>query len=156
MKHLSMIACALLIGLGTIAAAPEPTRTQDQVEILSAVFGLFDASTPGRVDFKPADVVPLKPQQNYGWIIQLRTEKPSVHYREEFTLPATAKNWNTQGASDVTVSADRRTAITERVVEPKNGVILNVWSVAPDDPPGHYVIRVTVEGQLRQFDFDVR
>jgi hypothetical protein len=42
-------------------------------------------------------------------------------------------------------------------VKPQGSIIYNVWTVAPGEPKGRYVIRVTVEGSAeRTFEFDVR
>ena len=40
---------------------------------------------------------------------------------------------------------------------PIDGVIQNIWVVAPGDPKGHYIMRVTIDGGNQQvFEFDVQ
>jgi hypothetical protein len=156
MKSLYAAAFALAL-LAPAANAQPPAPARGGVEIVDSMFGLFATGADGQPSFHPSQVVPLKTGQAYGWVMKLRTDKPKVHYREEFTLPGAASNWGTAGSPETKVGADRKTAVSERDVPLADGVILNAWSVADGDPPGHYVIRVTVEDQpARQFDFDVK
>ncbi|MBS0361470.1 MAG: hypothetical protein JSR98_08815, partial [Proteobacteria bacterium] len=87
----------------------------------------------------------------------LNTNKPTAHVREEIRLPAPANSWNAGGAlpPGMTVAADRSSAVFERDIPVRDGIVFNVWSVAQGDPVGDYVIRVFVEGQLRQFNFAI-
>ncbi len=85
----------------------------------------------------------------YGWTLQVQSSKPTVHWREEFHLPAPA-HWNTESSSSV--SADQRSCVTEG--DAPAGLIGNVWSVADGDPDGEYVMDVYVDGKfMRQFRF---
>ncbi|SFN66513.1 hypothetical protein SAMN05660284_02008 [Formivibrio citricus] len=88
----------------------------------------------------------------------LRTDKPKIKWREEFTLPAKPDTWgNPEPLGTRSVSTDGRVSITEREVSPERGIIFNSWAVAPGDPKGRYVIRVFIEGVLASvFEFDVQ
>ncbi len=139
-------------------ATTAESPTVEPVEIVKAEFGLFNGPESGKPAFVPATIVPLEKDQCYGWIILIKTNKEMVKWREEFTLPAPPETWGEgqkQGVS--TISADKKTCVTEREVKPDQGIIYNIWSVAPGDPKGHYIIRVIVEGKAeRTFEFDVK
>ncbi len=157
MKPLSAIAFTLALALPAVSLAQSPAPSSAPAEIVNSAFGLFQVDANSQASFHATSVVPLIEKQSYGWVMRVKTDKATVHYREEFTLPAAPKTWGTESSPDIRVRGDQLTSVTERDVEPKNGVILNVWNVAAGDPSGHYVIKVTVDGAaVRQFDFDVR
>ncbi len=127
-------------------------------EVISADFGVFNQPSSGKPAFVATTVVPLIPDQGYGWIVHLRTEKSKIRWREEFVLPVKPDTWGEQEPIGTrSVSTDGRISITERVVSPDRGLIFNAWSVAPGDPKGKYLIRVFVEGALvKAFEFEVK
>lgn len=154
---LSFVALALC---GPTVASP-PSRVgsvSSAYEVVRADFGLFNPPESGRPTFVPANVVPLTPNQGYGWIMLLRTDKPKIKWREEFTLPAKPATWGgPEPLGSRSVSTDDRVSITEREVPTDRGIIFNSWAVAPGDPKGRYVIRVFIEGSLAKvFEFDVQ
>lgn len=150
------LASGAVLAAALALAIPAAAQPAAKVEIVGSVFGVLNPDAPGGPAFTPSDKVSLARKDNYGWMIGLRTDQPTVHYREEFTLPAAPKAWSGDAAKELQVSKDRRTAVIERDVAPENGVIGNFWSVVDGDPKGHYRIRVSVEGGPAQtFDFDV-
>jgi hypothetical protein len=137
-------------------ATGKPTIPEDR--IISAEFGLFNPPDSGKEPFVPTSMVPLSDNQGYGWLILLETRKPKIRWREEFTLPSAPTTWG-DGVPDGSrvISVDRKVSVMEREVEPEQGIISNIWAVAPGDPKGRYVIRVIIEGNLeRVFEFDVQ
>lgn len=130
----------------------------DGYEVIRAEFGVFNQGNSGKPVFVPATVVPLTPNQGYGWVMFLRTAKKRIKWREEFILPAKPNTWgDPEPLGTRSVSTDGRISVTEREVLPDQGVIFNTWAVAPGDPKGRYVIRVFVEGSLAKiFEFDVK
>jgi hypothetical protein len=55
-----------------------------------------------------------------------------------------------------TISPDRKTAVTERIVPTRVGFIANEWRYAPGDPIGAHAIRVYIDGQLvKDFRFNI-
>jgi hypothetical protein len=147
LSYALMAAAAALATATTASAAP--------ATVVSATFGLFAPPGSNTAPFTSTNLVPRTANTNYGWLMVVRTDKPTVHWREEFTLPAPAATWGTDGGAKV--STDRKVAVTERDEAPQDGLIMNVWTVAPDDPAGHYVIKVSVDGGPEQrFDFDVQ
>jgi hypothetical protein len=150
-----MAALLLAVSLATIACGDPAPATDAQTEIVRSDFGVFER-TETDMSFTPATLLNLSDQPEYGWVMQVKTDHPTVHWREEFTLPAPAAHWGTEGFN-TQVSQDAKTAVTEREVEAGNGVILNAWKAAPGDPKGHYIMRVVVDGSAeRTFEFDLR
>jgi len=135
-------------------AAPAPPA-QPSVQIEQAAFGVFTVTADGRVDFKPTKTVPLTPNQEFGWVIGVTTTKPTVRWREEFTVPTPPETWGpVEGKHEI--SADRKVSILEREVTPDRGFLFNSWTISPGDPKGRHVIRVTVEDAPPVvFEFDV-
>jgi hypothetical protein len=151
----SLVFCAIALG-GCSAANTKPDGKAP--EIVSAEFGLFKPAASGQMAFVPASVVPNTPNQNYGWKIALRTDKPTVKWQEEFTLPVKPPSWGVpETLGTRTISADGKTAVTIREVSPEQGVISNSWTVLSGDPKGSYVMKVSVEGvPVKTFAFTVQ
>ena len=144
-----LLACLLLSPIPVLAQTP-PVAT----EILHATSGVFSSSGDS---FRPTRDVSLAGKDSYGWIIHVRTDKPVVRWREEFTLPAPAANWGVDGDPQISVDGDGRTSVTEREADASDGWIANVWTVSDGDPKGRYVMKVTVDGgPSREFEFDVQ
>jgi hypothetical protein len=135
-------------------AAPAPPA-QPSVQIEQAAFGVFTVTADGRVDFKPTKTVPLTPNQEFGWVIGVTTTKPTVRWREEFTVPTPPETWGpVEGKHEI--SADRKVSTLEREVTPERGFLFHSWSISPGDPKGRHVIKVTIEDAPPVvFEFDV-
>jgi hypothetical protein len=55
-----------------------------------------------------------------------------------------------------TISPDRKTAVTERIVPTRVGFIANEWRYAPGDPIGAHAMRVYIDGVLvKDFRFNI-
>lgn len=152
-----LIAVNILIGHANASTASETSKSITGTQVISGHFGLFNPDDPAH-GFTPSDVVPLVENQSYGWVIRLRTNKSTVKWREEFVLPEKPDTWGSaQAFGKHSISPNGRVSITEREVTPEKGMIFNVWTVAPGDPKGKYIIRVFVEGRLvKTFRFDVQ
>jgi hypothetical protein len=144
------------------AAPPQPpaqaapaASAQPSVQIEQAAFGVFNQAADGRIDFKPTRTVPLTPNTEFGWVIGVTTPKPTFRWREEFTVPTPPETWGpVEGKHEI--SADRKVSILEREVTPERGFIFNSWTIAPGDPKGRHVIKVTVEDAPPVvFEFDI-
>lgn len=153
MKSLSLLFVLFCWSFLAIAGTLKLAPNDDTVQIIRAEFGLFNES-----GFIPTNTVPLVVGQNYGWRIELKTNKPIIKWREQFILPATPKTWGDveqQGLSKL--SNDKRVSVMEREVTPENGVIFNAWAVAPGDPKGSYIMRVLIDKRdERIFQFNVQ
>lgn len=128
-----------------------------KVEVVTAQFGVFGADPTGRRMLYETKKFPAIVAAPYGWYIIFKTEKPTVVWREEFELPVAPPTWGPGEAMGIyTISPDRRTAVTERVIPTGLGFIANEWRYAPGDPIGAHKMRVYIDGQLiREFDFDI-
>jgi hypothetical protein len=137
----------------------DKTPPAPDIEVIHAEFGLYYASPSGEWVLTPSATVPLEKGQHYGWSILLKTTKPRVKWREEFTLPSPPKSWGGEQmpVAMQTISPDHLTSVLEVDAIPVGGVIENMWEVEPGDPEGHYMIRVTIDGGSAQvFEFEVR
>ena len=171
---LSVRAVALSIAaaaLATACAAPEkpatatvaPTQAPAAVnksaalEVVSAQFGVFGADQAGRRILYETDKFPAVVAAPYGWYIVFKTSKPTVIWREEFELPEPPPTWGPGEAMGIyTISPDRKTAVTERIIPTRLGFVGNEWRYAPGDPVGAHKMRVYIDGQLiREFAFDI-
>lgn len=143
-----------------MALAAPPTAQDAPVEIVSAEFGLFDASTPDELVFEPNAVVPYKVGQRYGWVIEVRTAKRSLAVREEYLLPTAATEAKAAApASGNTQNTPlpRRNQVSQRQLVPVGGKIYGEWSVGPGEPTGHRHLQVIVEGQLgADFEYEMK
>ena len=147
---------ALMAGI-TFAASPSPTEAP--VEIISAEFGLFDASNPEELIFEPGDVVPHKVGQRYGWIIEVKTARRTLSVREEYLLPGPPKAANaTDPLSDsLNIPIERRNQVSQRQLVPVEGKIYGEWAVGQNEPAGHRRLQVVIEGQVAaSFEYEVK
>lgn len=162
------VASALLVaGCSTPSPAPvAPMPAQSPVagarksaalEVVSAQFGVFGPDATGRRVLYETDKFPAVISAPYGWYIIFKTEKPTVIWREEFELPVPPPTWGPGETLGIyTISPDRKTAVTERIIPTRVGFIANEWRYAPGDPIGAHKMRVYIDGQLvREFSFDI-
>jgi hypothetical protein len=148
----------------TPAATPAPAPVAQAapgksapIEVVSAQFGVFGADPAGRRVLYETAKFPAVIAAPYGWYIIFKTEKPTVIWREEFELPEPPPTWGPGEAMGIyTISPDRKTAVTERIIPTRLGFIANEWRYAPGDPIGAHKMRVYIDGQLiREFAFDI-
>ncbi len=134
-----------------VAPAPAP------IEVVSAQFGVFGADANGRRVLLETTHFPAIISAPYGWYIIFKTSKPTVVWREEFELPEEPPTWGPGEAMGVfTISPDRKTAVTERIIPTRVGFIANEWRYAPGDPIGAHAMRVYIDGQLiKEFKFEI-
>ncbi len=139
-----------------VAAAKTPLSAAD-VQVVTAQFGVFGADPSGRRLLYETNKFPAVPAAPYGWYILFKADKPTVVWREEFELPEAPPTWGPGEALGIfSISPDRKTAVTERIIPTRLGFIANEWRYAPGDPIGAHKMRVYIDGQLiREFSFDI-
>lgn len=142
------------------SSAPSPRGAiakSAAVEVVSAQFGVFGADPLGRRVLFETNNFPAITAAPYGWYIIFKTDKPTVVWREEFELPTPLDNWGPGETMGIyTISPDRKTAVTERIVPTRVGFIANEWRYAPGDPIGAHAMRVYIDGQLiKDFRFSI-
>lgn len=146
---------------GSADASPAKARVNvakaGPLEVTSAQFGVFGADSEGHRVLFETDRFPAVVAAPYGWYIIFKTNKPTVVWREEFELPEPLDNWGPGEALGIyTISPDRKTAVTERVIPTRLGFIANEWRYAPGDPIGAHAMRIYIDGQLvREFKFNI-
>ena len=138
-------------------AAGKAPLTAAEIQVVTAQFGVFGADPAGRRLLYETDKFPAIPAAPYGWYILFKTSKPTVVWREEFELPEAPPTWGPGEAMGIfSISPDRKTAVTERIIPTRLGFIANEWRYAPGDPIGAHKMRVYIDGQLvREFSFDI-
>ncbi|MBA3033930.1 MAG: hypothetical protein KKF85_09230 [Gammaproteobacteria bacterium] len=140
----------LAVFMNSLVCAAPPGQAATPVEILSAEFGIFDASKPGELAFEPTAVVPHRVGQRYGWVIEVRTTRRSLSVREEYLLPTTAKA-ATAGdplAESLSITTQRRNQVSQRQLVPVDGRIIGEWEIGPHEPAGQRHLQVIIEGHL--------
>lgn len=125
--------------------------------VVSAQFGVFGPDSSGRRVLYETAKFPAIIAAPYGWYIIFKTDKPTVVWREEFELPEPPPTWGPGETMGIyTISPDRKTAVTERIIPTRLGFIANEWRYAPGDPIGAHKMRVYIDGQLiREFPFNI-
>ena len=157
MLRISLIMVCFL--LAEISLAEPATTLSATVEILSAEFGLFEASDSGEVVFEPARIVPHRVGQRYGWVIEVRTSNRSLSVREEYLLPMLPKEQKNLDSLSETLNmlVQRRNQVSQRQLVPLDGRIYGEWAIGSGEPAGHRHLQVTVENQVAaSFEFDVK
>jgi hypothetical protein len=141
----------------TDRAAADAVKSPAQIEVVSAQFGVFGADDSGRRILLETDRFPAIVSAPYGWFIVFKTDRPTVVWREEFELPVAPPTWGPGEAMGIyTISPDRKTAVTERIIPTRLGFVANEWRYAPGDPIGAHAMRIYLDGQLiREFKFDI-
>ena len=132
-------------------------QVSPDLSVVGSAFGVIEL-IEGKRKFHRSTEVPWIEGLSYGWVLRLKTTRESVNVREEFELPAAAKNWDTAGAgSKVKISKDRRSIVVEKTYSTNSkGFIYNFWSIAKGDPTGPYKIKVYLDNILvAVFDFHV-
>lgn len=144
-------------GPGKSAAAAAARQASAPLEVVTAQFGVFGADPTGRRVLFETDRFPAITAAPFGWFVVFKTDKPTVIWREEFELPEVPPTWGPGEAMGVyTISPDRKTAVTERIVPTRVGFIANEWRYAPGDPIGAHSMRVYIDGQLvKDFKFAI-
>lgn len=151
------LGCALL----SIAASSPPGAKkvipESEFEIVRSELVLVHGMESSEPRFEATKKVPLKPGTSFGWVVELRTQKPKIKWREVFTLPTAPRTWGpTEQEDKRRISEDKKVSVIEREVVPERGLIFNFWTIAEGDPAGRYLIRVFIEGvQAATFEFDV-
>ena len=138
-------------------AAPSSATKATPLEVVSAQFGVFGADAMGRRVLFETTNFPAITAAPYGWYIIFKTAKPTVVWREEFELPVPLDDWGPGEAMGIyTISPDRKTAVTERIVPTRVGFIANEWRYAPGDPIGAHAMRIYIDGVLvKDFRFNI-
>jgi hypothetical protein len=132
------------------AAKPDPKAPRKPA---AAMFGRTDES--GR--FLRLSEVKLVDGRSFGWRIRLPCTGP-VEYVETMSLPSPGDWTNIEAARasdprvlrETAISRDGKQTVTHNYAPCVDGWIEHNWSVAHDDPPGEWTIRVEIPGYVPQ------
>lgn len=145
-RLLRAVVSALLVCACQPAAAAGPAQPAATVIITQAQAGLLGPPAAAVAQFVPSAQLTLQDGQEFGWRMQLKTKLTQVRVREELTLPAEPRTWgDPEPGLKRRTSADGRTATTELLLVPVDGVIQFSWTVTRGDPAGTWVLKVQVE-----------
>jgi hypothetical protein len=122
------------------------------VQIQQAQFGIFDKNNK----FIQTTRVPYILDQDYGWVLKLKTTQPRVKIKEELILPTPPAKWEGNGFA---LSADKRKAVQEKLLSTQKGSLetIGMWGIVEGDPHGKHLINLYVDNKLiRTFHFNVQ
>ena len=128
----------------SVTPAPAGAPSPPAPELKQPVAALFGQVIDGV--YKRQSRFELSEDTVYGWRIKLPCTGPTV-YRETLSLPAVG-DWSFDPAvtKQTKLSADKKRAVTEDYSGCYDGWIQHAWTIAPNDPPGEYVLTVEVDG----------
>ena len=144
------------LGCNQMFQTPLTSRPAQAVPMQpESTFGIIVLDAADDPHFLQTNEVPNVAGQGYGWFVWVGLSNQPVHWTERLTLPRAPDTWgNAATQSNVSISPDGRTAITQGLTVPESGFISNGWGVAPGDPPGGYEITVTLpNGRTERFSF---
>ena len=153
---------ALVLTPRTRSDVPEWSADSDDgapqvVEVVNTEFGLFTGNQSDGYSFEPATVIPNDVRVSYGWRIKVKTSSQWVRVREEFILPKKPETWGGPSRPDRLIVDDGRACISKRTQPVVDGVISQIWGLAPGDPNGIYEFKVYVDDKLiGDFKFEVK
>lgn len=133
-----------------LAATPRlPLRVGADLVIKRARFGILETDAAGEETFVPTREVPAEDGQTFGWVVEVDTTRPSLHWQEHLRLPAPPADWGDAGSDpDVLISADGRSVVAQGDDLIEDGELSRFyWALAPGDPAGEYVLDIAVEGK---------
>ena len=124
-----------------------PLRIADDLLVRRAEFGVFEGPD-GAERFTPTNTVPAFDGQAFGWRVEVRTSRTTVHWQEHFQLPAPSDQWGEAASDpDVLISKDGRSAVAQGDELVEDGAISrSYWTLAAGDPPGEYIMDLAIEG----------
>ena len=141
------------------ASSPHlPVRIAPDVVVRRAQFGILESGAGGDDRFVPAQELPAEDGQVFGWVLEVDTSRPSLHWQEHLRLPRAPADWGEAANDpDVLISSDGKTVVAqgEDLVEDRE-LSRFYWSLAAGDPAGDYELDLAVEGKpVAHFTFSV-
>jgi len=133
-----------------LAAGPRlPLRVGADLVIKRAQFGILETNDAGEENFVPAKELPAEDGTTFGWVVEVDTTRPSLHWQEHLKLPAPPVDWGDAATDpDVLISADGRSVVAQGDDLVEDGELSRFyWALAPGDPGGDYEMDIAVEGK---------
>jgi hypothetical protein len=135
-----------------------PARVAPGVVVKRAQFGILKTDADGNETFEPASELPPEDGTTFGWVLEIETDRDTVHWQELLRLPKPPQDWGDAADDpDVIISKDGTTVASQGDDEVVDGEVERFyWTLAPGDPAGDYEMDVAVEGRrVAHFRFRV-
>ncbi len=118
------------------------------VTISDAKFGTFSGTEIWKSNFHETSQFSFEINRNYGWVAHIKTNKKTISFAEELTLPTAPDSWGpAEPQSTRKISNQGKTATITRTVKPSGGMIFNSWKIVSGDPKGKHKIRIRIENE---------
>lgn len=141
------------------AAAPRmPIRVAPGITVRRAQFGVLQTDDDGNEKFVPMTTLPAEDGTVFGWVIEVDTDRETLHWQERMRLPKAPADWgDALDEPDVAISKDGRSVAAQGEDEVQGGELERFyWTLAPGDPAGDYEMDVAIEGRtVAHFSFRV-
>jgi hypothetical protein len=126
-----------------------PLRLAPDLVVKRVRFGTFAPSATGDDEFVPGTEIPAEDGQGFGWVVELDTNRESVHWQEHLRLPQAPADWGDASSDpDVLIAADGRSAVAQGDDLLEDGTLTrSYWNLAVGDPAGDYEMDVAIEGR---------
>src|SRR5882724_7560780 len=133
-----------------LAAAPRlPLRVGADLVVKRAQFGVLETNAAGEENFVPTQEIPAEDGATFGWVVEVDTSRPSLHWQEHLKLPRPPADWGDAATDpDIIIAADGRTVVAEGDDLIEDGELSRFyWALAPGDPAGDYEMDIAIEGR---------
>jgi len=130
--------------LQSYVVGAEDTAGTNPPTVLESRFGILTEAADGSLEFHDTFEIPLTQGTVYGWGVRLSDAAEVTAWTETYILPASDGKENKKLTNTLEGT-------------PVEGWIGNAWVVEANDPPGKYVIQVSVAGAVvKEFEFHVK
>jgi hypothetical protein len=135
-----------------------PIRVAPGVVVRRAQFGVLKTDDDGNETFVPTTTLPAEDGTVFGWVLQVETDRETLHWQERMRLPKAPEDWgDALEEPDIVISKDGRSVAAQGDDDVQDGELERFyWTLAPGDPAGDYEMDVAVEGRtVAHFRFRV-
>lgn len=135
-----------------------PLRLAPDVVVRRAEFGVLETTAEGEERFVPGDSLPAVEGTTFGWVLEVETQRESLHWQEHLRLPKAPADWgDASDDPDVLIARDGKSVAAHGEDAVEDGELRRFyWTLSTGDPAGDYELDVAIEGRtVAQFRFRV-
>lgn len=135
-----------------------PLRLAADVVVRRAEFGVLETTAEGEERFVPGAALPAVEGTTFGWVLEIETQRETVHWQEHLRLPKAPRDWGDAGDDpDVLIARDGKSVAAHGEDAIEDGELRRFyWTLSTGDPAGDYELDVAIEGRtVAQFRFRV-
>jgi hypothetical protein len=135
-----------------------PLRIAPDLVVQRAEFGVLETTPEGEERFVPMNELPAVEGTTFGWVLQVETQRESLHWQEHLRLPKAPVDWGDAGEDpDVLIARDGKSVAAHGEDAIADGELTRFyWTLSSGDPAGNYELDVAIEGRtVAQFRFRV-